>query len=567
MATDYCLATADVDWQDTTPRSGETGDIYWSAGNPLAEKSRCFLEQHDLVSRGAHSDHLTLVETGFGFGNNFLLTAKAWRDSGVAATLHYIAVEGFPVSKSDLLVHLQNLKSENLPHAEWLAQHYPAPLRTWFNLKVADNIYLLLIFDDVIEALQDLDAKVDAWYLDGFAPRLNPGMWSPAVFKAMQSLSCTGATVSTYSVARDVREGLNSAGFDVEKKPGHGSKSEMLVATAKGQWLGHRWPSHQVVVLGAGLAGNAARAALVSRGFEVCTVDRMDPNTASGLPAYTVYPQLTVHAETRARFSLSASHFAGQVLPGYQRLPLHWYSQDVGRQARMQRIAKQLPDEFVSDGLVFHAAGIQSIDPHVDLDAEVVALDRAGSSWRLSTSVGELEADIVVVALGIASQSLFPTLPMKPMRGQSIEVSAALPSDRVVSGDVSVLPLVNGDFLVGSTYGPGDNQVDERDVDTAELLRRFALNFPDVDVEVIRAYTGVRASVSDRFPIVGPMQLGTGSQPSGLFVLTGLGSRGATHAPIGGEIIARRLTGEPQPVGQSAQRLLAPERFGRRVSG
>mgnify|MGYP002648676115 CR=1 FL=1 len=41
------------------------------------------------------------------------------------------------------------------------------------------RITLTLLVGDVLERLPELDARCDAWFLDGFSPALNPGMWSP----------------------------------------------------------------------------------------------------------------------------------------------------------------------------------------------------------------------------------------------------------------------------------------------------------------------------------------------------------------------------------------------------
>ena len=48
-----------------------------------------------------------------------------------------------------------------------------------------DRVELLLAFGDAADRLRDVVATVDAFYLDGFAPALNPQMWNEAVFKAL----------------------------------------------------------------------------------------------------------------------------------------------------------------------------------------------------------------------------------------------------------------------------------------------------------------------------------------------------------------------------------------------
>ncbi len=54
-----------------------------------------------------------------------------------------------------------------------------------------------------------------------------------------------------------------------------------------------------------------------------------------------------------------------------------------------------------------------------------------------------------------------------------------------------------------------------------------------------------------------PLQLG-------LYVLSGLGSRGLCSAPLAAELLASQLLDEPQPLSAADQARLAPERFGQR---
>jgi len=81
---------------------------------------------------------------------------------------------------------------------------------------------------DVKEMLVQMQAPVDAWFLDGFAPGLNACMWSAYVFKQIKRLSQYGTTFSTYTAVGDVRRGLMQVGFTVSKVSGCGKKRHML---------------------------------------------------------------------------------------------------------------------------------------------------------------------------------------------------------------------------------------------------------------------------------------------------------------------------------------------------
>ena len=76
------------------------------------------------------------------------------------------------------------------------------------------KVVLTLLLGDAEELLPELDTKVDAWYLDGFAPSRNTSMWTESIFAQMARLSKDSeTTVSTYSCARVVSDGSERTGF------------------------------------------------------------------------------------------------------------------------------------------------------------------------------------------------------------------------------------------------------------------------------------------------------------------------------------------------------------------
>lgn len=84
--------------------------------------------------------------------------------------------------------------------------------------------------NDLTDRLDDsMNQKVDAWFLDGFAPAKNPDMWSQHLFNAMARLARPGATLATFTSAGFVRRGLQEAGFTMQKTKGFGRKRDMLV--------------------------------------------------------------------------------------------------------------------------------------------------------------------------------------------------------------------------------------------------------------------------------------------------------------------------------------------------
>ena len=85
-----------------TPAADDFDDIYFSTDGGLAETRTVFLEGCGLPDGWVDREVFTIAELGFGSGLNFLATCQAWVESGAKGRLHFISVEAFPFSKTDL---------------------------------------------------------------------------------------------------------------------------------------------------------------------------------------------------------------------------------------------------------------------------------------------------------------------------------------------------------------------------------------------------------------------------------------------------------------------------------
>ncbi|MGB7757744.1 MAG: tRNA (5-methylaminomethyl-2-thiouridine)(34)-methyltransferase MnmD, partial [Salinisphaera sp.] len=220
-----------IDTGAGAPRAPAYGDVYFSAGDGLAESRHVFLEGNELSTRWAHwrkSRPFVIGETGFGTGRNVLLAWQLFREvAPAAARLHIVSIERHPLRAADLLA-LWRGYPEQAGDAGRIVDQWPALLRGAHRLRLDERVTLDLIFDDVEAAVAGLDGRIDAWFLDGFAPARNPAMWSAAVFLGLAAVSRPDATFATYSCARRVRDHATAAGFACKKQPGAGRKREML---------------------------------------------------------------------------------------------------------------------------------------------------------------------------------------------------------------------------------------------------------------------------------------------------------------------------------------------------
>ena len=345
--------TASITWDENgLPISSQFDDVYFSKNSGIDETRFVFLHHNHLPERWktlSAGSVFTIAETGFGTGLNFLAAWQMWREHAPAdATLHFISVEKFPLSRDDLERALCLWPELNDIAQLLIAQYPPVDARGFHRLNFG-AVQLTLIYADAIAGFSQLLAIenpgpkvqscacgfsqyarancVDAWFLDGFAPAKNPDLWTDDLFQLVAKLSHTDTTFATFTAAGIVRRGLAAVGFTVEKVPGYGSKREMLrgifsAAPETDITKGKYDPSwhlveasegsvKEVAVIGAGMAGCHTAWALAQKGLRVTLIEQFEPGAgASGNPLGIVYAKLSHTAGTLADFNLRAYLYA-----------------------------------------------------------------------------------------------------------------------------------------------------------------------------------------------------------------------------------------------------------------
>ncbi|TVQ80468.1 MAG: hypothetical protein EA369_02365 [Bradymonadales bacterium] len=219
----------DLSWKDDrTPLSVQFDDIYYADEDGLAEARYIFIEGTDLCGQLSSRGRLQVAELGFGTGLNFLATVDYLQKlPDHEISLHFFSVEKFPLSKDQIRRALSRWPEIDSLTSKMLAQYQP-DTEGWTKVHISESIQLHLWIGDVIDFLKLLPTKIDAWYLDGFSPRKNPEMWSTEVFEGIARKSAPGSRFSTFASAGFVRRGLESSGFQVQKRPGFGRKRDSL---------------------------------------------------------------------------------------------------------------------------------------------------------------------------------------------------------------------------------------------------------------------------------------------------------------------------------------------------
>ena len=329
------LHYATLSWRENgEPFSPMFDDVYFVPDNALQESHYVFLQGNHLPERWQGKKQYVIAELGFGTGVNFLLTWKEWQSSALTdAQLHYISFEKFPLHPDDFQ-RIHEKWPELLPYAKELQASYP-PALAGFHRILLDNgrVILTLVWGDVQTCLSQLEAKVDSWYLDGFAPGKNPEMWSDSLYQYMAERTARDGTLATFSAAGHVRRGLENAGFKIEKIPGFGRKREMLqgvlpdaiIPPKDGKIDEQPWfylPKNtyhlqHAIVIGGGMAGASAAYHLAKRCWHVTLIERHTSlaQEASGNPAGIMMPLVASPKDVVGQFYLAAYRYLLQHIP------------------------------------------------------------------------------------------------------------------------------------------------------------------------------------------------------------------------------------------------------------
>lgn len=528
------LPHAQLDWDDQgRPYSRVFDDVYFSDKSGLDETRYVFIEQNRLAERFAalpEGGRLVIGETGFGTGLNFLCAWQVFEQHAAAgARLHFVSVEKYPLSPADLQRALA-LWPELKVFADQLLEQYVA-IHQGFQRLTLDHgrVTLTLLIGDALEQLPQLDARIDAWFLDGFAPAKNPDMWTAELFAELARLAAPGASISTFTSTGWVRRLLNAAGFKMKRTPGIGHKWEIL----RGEFLG--WPletpapaldkpwfarpapltgERQALVIGAGLAGCASAASLAARGWQVTLLERHDAiaREASGNPQGVLYLKLSAHGTALSQMIVSGFGYTRRLLEHLQRgrdwddcgvLQLAFNAKEAERQAQLaaafpadllhlldQPEAQAVAGIGLAQGGLFYPEGgwvhppalcqWQAAHPLIQLLTHHDALELRKVEGRWQAWDGErLLADAPVVVLaGAAEIQRFPEsaeLPLKRIRGQITRLAQTPQSQAlstVVCAEGYVAPARLGEHTLGASF---DFKSDDLTPTTAEHLGNLAM--------------------------------------------------------------------------------------------
>ena len=475
--------------EENTPVSDKFDDVYFSNQDGLAETHYVFLEGNQLWERWVNYQeaHFVIAETGFGTGLNFFAVTTLFREfrqkypDSPLKRLYFISFEKYPLLLDALQqAHLAYPQFSHL--AQHLQQHWLNPIQGCYRFQF-DETTLDLWFGDVAENLPQLgdymNDKIDAWFLDGFAPSKNPDMWNEQLYQQMFRFTKPQGTFATFTAASAVRKGLENAGFDITKRKGFGKKRECLsgqkthekLTALTAPWFHSQSANlneQDIAIIGGGIASLCTAISLVKRGAKITIYceDEQTALNASGNKQGAFYPQLSDDNERNIRFYIHAfayghqflqwaiqqqiefeHEFCGVALCAYYdkaesklskiaelNLPSDLY-QSLSQTELSEKVGLPLPfgGGFIPQGawlaprqLVQHAfAFLEKQGVQIKTSQKVTALSQTEYGWQITTAENETFChEVVVLANGHKLTEFEQTqkLPLYPVRGQVSQI-------------------------------------------------------------------------------------------------------------------------------------------------
>ena len=350
---------------------------------------------------------------------------------------------------------------------------------------------------------------------------------------------------------------------------------------------------HDIVVIGAGIAGASIARELLERGQHVCIVDSAShPASACSSHAYAIaHPHVGRGAPrllrlTRIAFLMAEARW-GQTWNQHgifhpSKKDKAFNRDDVTSYLKSLDLDKDMAQALYAnealqvcgmnqDGiwlprgasLNLSEATQEALRPHPRLTCcwsiPVARLEKVDAGWGLFNFQDKLimTAGKVIVAAALETKRLAASidirLPLRPVRGQLSIFSIAAKNSwaaklprTAISGDGYCLPankLPDGSYrwIVGSSFDEGESDLQDwaSSDDFNRNQARGLLNYPEGNINHLQkagSFVGVRCVAGDRLPIIGVL-----TRRPGIFLATALGSRGALWSALAAKLIAAQV--------------------------
>ena len=589
------INTRNLTWDNNEPRSLDHDDRFFQS-NVIDETSEVFIKANNLLERWAENkqSNFKIAELGFGFGLNFLITAKYWyqHNQNSKEWLDYVSIDCFPLNIKDFKKVVANYP-ELKEFSDEFIEHFPIECNGFTRVEFPKfRIRLTLIINNVEDALVSLignkNNKFDAWYLDGFDPNKNLSMWSSKVFESLYLLSNKNATFGTYTAAGFVRRGLEENGFKVSRVKGFANKRHRLQGVYKngGGNFKSKIVQKKIAIIGSGIAGTCLAYKLASQNISVDLFDKKKDLNLN--PWAAMYPKFSLGIDSRSELLIEGyfySHrFYSKILNSFLNTGITFLDNGCERKSWIDRIIKLDRNDLFTrqsaedinlqnninqtfTGLKINLGGCISID---ELNKTLVAHENINFINDKDFLEYEIDNKIklkfkegnnyegyshLILASGGALKSVIPKIRLKHGAIAGFRDKKLNDIKYPINNSGYILPKFNNLNWAGSIYS-NDEILDTDIIDYKKIIDKNNHLLTEDDIKNIKkTWLGVRASLPDYLPVAGAIE------QEKVFVLGGLGSRGLSLAPLLAETIMNDICNIPSPISQEVREAISPLRF------
>ncbi|OCB75502.1 tRNA (5-methylaminomethyl-2-thiouridine)(34)-methyltransferase MnmD [Flavobacterium crassostreae] len=202
----------------------------------LPEWEECYHSKHGAIQEAQHvfiknglslfkNKEVAILEIGFGTGLNAFITFL--ESQNYNQSIQYTGVEAYPISATELSgMNYADALDAGASKPVYLEMHGCS----WETPNAIGNHFNLTKRKQFFADITDLDCY-DLIYFDAFGYRVQPELWSTAIFKKMYEALKDNGVLVTYAARGVVKRSMIEVGFVVEKLAGPPGKREMFRAT------------------------------------------------------------------------------------------------------------------------------------------------------------------------------------------------------------------------------------------------------------------------------------------------------------------------------------------------
>lgn len=199
----------------------EWNEQYHSIHGAVQEAYHVFIKQglYNFSNRS-----LDILEIGFGTGLNAFITLLEAPKNNLS--INYSGMEGFPVLWEE---------AKQLEYPEQLNRVASASMFELMHTcswSMSKEITPYFTLRKINGDFKDIEHRqmFDLIYFDAFGARVQPELWTVAIFEKMFTALRSEGYLVTYAAKGSVRRAMQEVGFIVERLPGPPGKREMLRA-------------------------------------------------------------------------------------------------------------------------------------------------------------------------------------------------------------------------------------------------------------------------------------------------------------------------------------------------